>query len=66
MQTAMLEPATAQILLHLAHDELRQATALLGALSERRPVLLDKLIEKRLLGPMPAIPVGAMTVVERG
>src|SRR5262245_13905561 len=62
----MLEPATAQILLDLAYDELRQPTAVFGALQERRSVLLHKLVEDRRLGSMAAIPGGAMRVVERG
>jgi hypothetical protein len=51
----VLEPATAQELLHLPHHEARQHTGLLGALAKRWPVLLDDPVQNRRFGAVPLI-----------
>lgn len=43
--------------LELFDDEVRHATGLLGALEEGRPVLLDELVQPRLVGPAMLIAV---------
>lgn len=58
MSEAVLEDAAAQVRLELVDDELGQATNLLGALAELRPVLLDQLVEQGLLWPTALVPVG--------
>jgi hypothetical protein len=50
MQTAVVEPPAAQVLLELLDHEARQPTVLLHALDKRRPVLRHHLVEHRALG----------------
>jgi hypothetical protein len=63
----MLEPAAPQVLLELSHHESRQPTGLFRALLELRPVPLDRLVQDRQLGLVPAVAGGRlMQRVARG
>jgi hypothetical protein len=53
----VLEHAAAQVRLELLDDEVRQAAGLLGSLEEGRPVLLDELVQPRLVGPATLVAV---------
>jgi hypothetical protein len=48
---------TASVRLELLDDEVRQAARLLGSLEEDRPVLLDELVQQRLVGPATLVAV---------
>jgi hypothetical protein len=50
MSEAVLEHAAAQVRLELLDDEVRQTAGLFGSLEEGRPVLLDELVQPRLVG----------------
>jgi hypothetical protein len=56
---AVLEHAAAQVRLELLDDEVGQAAGLVGALEEARPVLLDELVQQRLVGPATLVAVSA-------
>ena len=51
LQTPVLQNPAAQVLLEFANHEVGQRAHLLGELPEAGPVLRDKLIAHRLLGP---------------
>src|SRR5690606_33104364 len=57
-EAARLETATIEVLFELGHHELRQPAALFHARSKRRPVRRDRLIQHRLFGTAPLVPVG--------
>src|SRR5690606_3658084 len=57
-QATCLEPPAVEVLFKLADDKLRQPAALLHALSKRKPVRRDRLIQHRLFRTAPLVPVG--------
>ena len=59
LDEAVLEEATAQVLVELTHDEGGEAALFLGALEEARPVLADELVQQRLLGATALVAVGS-------
>jgi len=59
LHEAVLEEATAQVLVELTHDEGGEAALFLGALEEARPVLADELVQQRLLGATALVAVGS-------
>ena len=67
VQAPMLEPSAPQVLLELSHYESGQPTGLFRPLLELRPVPLDRLVQDRQLGLVPAVAGGRpMQRVARG
>lgn len=58
LEKAKLQDAALQIVLELPLDEARQATVLLEALGEDRPMLGDGLVEERVFGAAACVAVG--------
>ena len=57
MHKASLKQAATEVLLEVAHYELRQPALPLGLLAEGRPVLAHHTVEKSLLGATPRVAV---------